>query len=323
MLKSKLASVPATLHGERFDIAAAQLFSEISRKKIKQIIDNGGAYLNKKRIQIAKIPVKQNDKIEIFWDEAAPEKTEHHVHNKKSSLNTTLSMENVLFEHRDFFVINKPAGMASQSTLTSSKDTLFHFLNQLNPQKFVLSQMFLVHRLDKDTSGVMLIARNKKSQVLFEDLFREKEIKKEYDAFVFHVPSQPSGKIDFPIIKDHSKPNAYVALSKGKTHNKNAKEALTQYEVVKNFKGEVSWIKCLPKTGRTHQIRVHLAALGCPILGDKTYSQNIVGHRFGQLALRQMLHASQVEFEFGGEKFHFEAPFPEDFVRVKKNLEEF
>ena len=323
MLKSKSALVPSNLNGERFDTAAAQLFTEISRKKIKLIIDSGGAYLNKRRIQIAKYAVKSNDKIEIFWEESTPIQTENTVHNKKTSFHSQLTQEHVLYENENFFIVNKPAGMASQATLTSSTDTFFHFLSQFNPQKFELNKMYLVHRLDKDTSGLMIIARNKNAQKKFEDLFREKKVHKTYEALCFHVPQKKSGSILFPLAKDNSKPNCYIALRESKSKIKNAKEAHTDYKVLNNFKGEASLIQCSPKTGRTHQIRVHLAAIGSPILGDKTYSQNIYGHRFGQIALRQMLHASQVEFEFDGKKYEFTAPFPNDFITTKKTLEEF
>ena len=188
--------------------------------------------------------------------------------------------------------------------------------------------MFMVHRLDKDTSGIMVIARNKIVQKKFEDLFREKKIAKTYDALCFNIPQKPAGLISFPIAKDNSKPNSYFAIMsspRGSTtgsRNKDAKEAQTEYKLIQNFKNEASHIQCHPKTGRTHQIRVHLGAIGCPILGDKTYSQNIYGHRFAQVALRQMLHASSIEFEFDNKKFQFSVPFPEDFTEALKKLEE-
>ncbi|MES2615376.1 MAG: RNA pseudouridine synthase, partial [Bdellovibrionota bacterium] len=224
----------------------------------------------------------------------------------------------LFFENENFFVINKPAGIASQATLTSSTDTIFHMLVALNSQKFRLSDMFMVHRLDKETSGIMLIARNKDAQKKFEDMFRDKKILKTYDALCFYSPQKNAGMITFPIAKDKSRQNCYYAQINSKT--KDAKEAHTEYKVLHNYKSEASYIQCYPKTGRTHQIRVHLAAIGCPILGDKTYSQNIYGHRFTQIALRHMLHASKIQFEFEGKNYNFSAPFPEDFTQVLKNL---
>lgn len=321
MLKSKSATIPKNLHSERFDLAAAQLFPDISRKKIKQIIDAGGAYVNKKRIQIAKYAVKQGDKIEIFWDEVKASLNENIVIHKKTPLPTFVTEKNIIFANEQFFIINKPPGIASQATLTSSKDTLFHMLATLDPKKFKLDEMFMVHRLDKDTSGLMIIARNKTIQKKFEDLFREKKVAKTYEALCFNTPQKQTGLISFPIAKDNSKPNCYFAVMNLKSKLKDAKEAQTEYKVIHNYKNEASYIQCYPRTGRTHQIRVHLAALGCPILGDKTYAQNIYGHRYAQVALRQMLHALTIEFQFSGENYKFTAPLPDDFINTVKELE--
>jgi len=321
MLNKKSALVPKNLDGERFDLAAVSLFPEISRKKIKLIVDSGGAYINKKRIQIAKYAVKQNDKIELFWDEIKQPSNENIVANKKTAFQSFVTDKNIIFENEQFFIINKPAGIASQATLTSSTDTIFHMLAKLNPQKFKLAEMFMVHRLDKDTSGILIVARNKVVQKKFEDLFREKKVTKTYNALCFQVPQKPTGLISFPIAKDNSKPNCYFAITNAKAKLRDAKEAQTEYKCLQNFKNEASHVVCNPKTGRTHQIRVHLAAIGCPILGDKTYSQNIYGHRFAQIAMRHMLHATSIEFEFENKKFQFTTAFPEDFAAVLKLLE--
>lgn len=322
MLKSLSALIPKHLHGERFDLAAVQLFPDISRKKIKLILDSGGAYVNKKRIQMAKYAVQQNDKIEIFWEEANTSSCENKIMNKKTSFQSFITDKNLIFENESFFIINKPAGIASQATLTSSTDTIFHMLSTLDAKKFNLAHMFMVHRLDKDTSGIMIIARNKNIQKKFEDLFREKKIIKTYDALCFYSPKKPSGNISFPIAKDNSRKNCYFAVTNINARMKDAKEAQTEYLCLKNYKNEASHIQCLPKTGRTHQIRVHMAAIGCPILGDKTYSQNIYGHRFTQLALRQMLHASTILFEIENKKYEFSVPFPDDFKHALKILED-
>ena len=321
MLKSLSAVISKNLDGERFDLAAVQLFPDVSRKKIKLILDSGGAYINKKRIQIAKYAVKQNDKIEIFWEEKlnthSDEKT---ISNKKTSFQSAITIKNLIFENEQFFIINKPAGIASQATLTSSTDTIFHMLAALDSKKFNLSQMFMVHRLDKETSGIMIIARNKNIQKKFEDLFREKKIEKTYDALCFYAPKKPSDLISFPIAKDNAKPNCYFAVTNAKSKIKDAKEAQTEYKLIQNYKNEACFIQCFPKTGRTHQIRVHLAAIGCPILGDKTCSQNIYGHRFAQTALRHMLHASHIKFQLEGKNYSYSAGLPEDFLQVKQEL---
>lgn len=325
MLKSKSAKITGQYNGERFDIAAAALFEDLSRKKIKAIIDSGGAYINKKRIIVAKTSVKSGDKIEIFWEEKQSDNKNTGACDQyllKNTIGTFLDKKTLIFENDDFFIINKPAGIASQATLSSSKDNILHVLSNYDPNKFDINKMFLVHRLDKDTSGLMIISKNKEVQNKFEDLFRDKKIKKSYDALCFYVPKKLEGEILFPIAKDNSRKNCYFAVTNPNSKTRDAKSAETSYLVRKTYKnGEASLITCMPKTGRTHQIRVHLSAIGCPLLGDKTYSQNIYGHRYSQIALRHMLHASNLSFEMNGENFEFIAPLPEDFQRIIKILE--
>lgn len=324
-MKSKSTKISEQYHGERFDVVATALFEDLSRKKIKSIIDSGGAYINKKRIIVAKTLVKAGDRIEVFWEEkkdsggSVETSNQYHL---KNTIGTFLDKETLIFENADFFIINKPAGIASQATLSSSKDTILHALSNYDPNKFDIKKMFLVHRLDKDTSGLMIISKNKMIQNKFEELFREKKIKKSYEALCFYVPKKMEGEILFPIAKDNSRKNCYFAVTNPNSRVRDAKSAETNYSVKKTYKNSaVSIITCLPKTGRTHQIRVHLSAIGCPLLGDKTYSQNIYGHRFSQAALRHMLHASNLSFEMNGENFEFAAPLPEDFQRIIKILE--
>jgi 23S rRNA pseudouridine1911/1915/1917 synthase len=326
MLKSMSAKITAEYNGERFDVAAAALFEELSRKKIKSIIDAGGAYINKKRVQMAKSVVKNGDKIEVFWEEnqiSSEKKKEHNQYSLKNTIGTFIDNNTLVFENEEFFIINKPAGIASQATLSSSKDTILHALANFDSSKFDIQNMFLVHRLDKDTSGLMIIAKNQSAQKKFEDLFRDKKIQKTYDALCFYTPKKLEGEINFPIAKDNSRKNCYFAITNPNSKNKDAKSSETNYIVKKSYKNcDVSLISCLPKTGRTHQIRVHLSAIGCPLLGDKTYSQNIYGHKYAQIALRHMLHASNLSFELNNEKFEFHSSLPEDFQRIIKIFED-
>lgn len=321
MLKSTSAKISEKFDGQRFDVAATALFEELSRKKIKAIIDSGGAYINKKRVNIAKITVKVGDKIELFWEDKNAKNEKDNDNNEfESRVNNNKNM--LVFENENFFIINKPAGVASQATLTSSKNHILQMLSDNDSKKFNLNSMFLVHRLDKDTSGLMIIAKNKIMQNKFEDLFRNKKIQKTYDALCFYTPKKLEGVISFSIAKDKSRKNCYLAVINPNSRIQDAKYAETSYSVQKIYNnGEISHIICFPKTGRTHQIRVHLSAIGCPILGDKTYSQNIYGNRFTQVALRQMLHARSLNFELNGEKFDFSISLPDDFQRVLKNFE--
>lgn len=328
MIQKKQAVVPPDQDGQRFDLVAAVLFSELSRKKIKSIIDAGGAYLNKKRILIAKYVVKSGDRLEIFWEEkAAPVGAENENAPRQKFVKAfaakNLSSDDILFENENFLVINKPAGIASQATLISSTDTIVHAVQALNPEKYPLAHLFMVHRLDKDTSGLLLLARNVKWQKYLEELFRGREVEKTYEALCLHIPKVPKGDIAFPIAKNSSRENTYYAVLRPGAKGGQVKPALTHYRVERAFeKADCAHVVCYPKTGRTHQIRVHLQALGCPIMGDKTYAQNVVGHGQGQSALRQMLHARKICFKGpDGTLFEFEAPLPSDFLECLQGLD--
>lgn len=132
MVSQIKAQVPSSLNGARFDVAAAALFEGFSRKKIKTIIDRGGAYLNKKRITLAKKEVRSGDTIELFWDEARPLSTR--------PLNAIPVQ--IISDQEDFVVINKPAGLPSQATLTTSEDTVIHALHNQYPDLFSVDKLF-------------------------------------------------------------------------------------------------------------------------------------------------------------------------------------
>jgi RluA family pseudouridine synthase len=316
MLSQIKAQVPPALNGMRFDIVAAQVFEGFSRKKIKMIIDRGGAYVNKKRILVAKKTVSSGDIIELFWDESRP----------LSSRSTKHLPVTLLDNREDFVVVNKPAGLPSQATLTTSDDTVIHALKQQYPDLFGSADLQLVHRLDKDTSGVMLVAKSKSAQARLEKLFQERKMSKTYYALCYGSPKSTQGVLDWAIRKDSSRPNTYVAVMSGAARRGRAglgeKSARTRFLVVNTFQGaRACLIECQPETGRTHQIRVHLQALGVPLLGDKTYSTNVVGHPLAQLAGRHMLHAARIGWTGAdGEEFAFEAPFPDDFSDCLNHL---
>lgn len=301
MLQSKKAFVQKRANLKRFDLACILLFPGISRKKIKAIIDTGGAFLNKKRIKIAKYIVKNGDVIELYWDD-------------KQKKKIPLKKEDIIFENEDFLVINKPAGVPVQGTLESDRHTILYALQALDEKKYPPSKLFLVHRLDKETSGLMILAKKTEVQKEFEGMFREHKIQKTYKAFCYFTPKDKAGLIQYPIAKDVSRKNTYFAVTTSKKYP-NQKPAETRYVVKKTYPHGVALVLCTPTTGRTHQIRVHLAAIGCPIVGDKTYAQNIYGHPYSRTVLRHLLHASRLEFCFHSKKYEFESDFESEDVK--------
>jgi len=225
----------------------------------------------------------------------------------------------LIFENNDFLVVNKPAGLMVHGAKVNparridearaAEPTLVDWLIARYPGVRTVGdeptlRPGIVHRLDKATSGVMVIAKTQTSFEYLKKLFQEHRMEKTYFALVFGIPPKDHGVIDAPIgIKNGS-------LKRSVHATKMAKPAVTEYSVVKKF-DLFSLLKVNPKTGRTHQIRVHLASIGHPIVGDPMYGKKMLP----AFAHRLMLHAGAIAFsDDKGNRFVFEAPFPPDFV---------
>lgn len=171
----------------------------------------------------------------------------------------------------------------------------------------------IVHRLDKDTSGVMLVARNQKAFEALKELFKSRRVEKTYLALVVGLPNKKSGVIDAPIGRSIRAP---VKRSAGASA-RGARQAVTNYRLLEKL-GTYSLLEVKPKTGRMHQIRVHLASIGCPVAGDQMYG----GRKTLVAGLdRQFLHASRLEFSYPeGHRLRFESPLPEDLKTVLNTL---
>lgn len=170
----------------------------------------------------------------------------------------------------------------------------------------------IVHRLDKDTSGIMAIALNQETFNYLKKLFQSRQIKKTYLALVWGVVPQKSGTINKPLgIKSGS-------VKRSVTARKMVKEAVTDYKVIKRF-DDFTMLEVTPRTGRTHQIRVHLASIGHPIVGDKLYGRKIIPKNL----TRQFLHAEAIEFTLpNGQRFKAAADLPQDLADFIKSLPE-
>lgn len=222
----------------------------------------------------------------------------------------------VIYEDKHFLVINKPAGLqvhpaklaAGRSAVRDAAPTLVDWLLARYPEIRNVgdepsTRPGIVHRLDKETSGVMLIARDQKGFEYLKELFKKREIGKTYLAMVKGVPKKEEGTIDAPI-----------GLRNGTTKRtirggRMAKEAVTEYKVVKALPDSRALLEVHPKTGRTHQIRVHLASIGHPIVGDTMYGGK--ARTAGAEAGRMMLHALSIEFTApDGKRMRFEAESP-------------
>jgi 23S rRNA pseudouridine1911/1915/1917 synthase len=208
----------------------------------------------------------------------------------------------IIFENKDVLVINKPANLI---TISSSKTayTLTNWLKETFGK--VASNYEVAHRLDKDTSGVLIIAKNNKVKDLLQNQFKNRTTVKEYLALVEGCPKQEQMVIDLPIKRSKLQRDRFVI-------DKSGRSAKTEYEVIA-CKGGYSFLKVHPATGRTHQIRVHLKASGHPIVGDILYGSS------SKLINRQCLHAYKLTINLPGNvKKTFTAPVAQDILNVLK-----
>ena len=245
---------------------------ELSRSKIQKLIKEDLVTVNGKNVN-GSYQVKLNDEIEVNDDLDYEMKVEPE--------NIPLD---IVYEDDDLLVINKASGMvvhpaAGHYTGTLVNALLYHF----NIESKDKIRPGIVHRLDKDTSGVMLVAKNEWTHERLSDMISKKEVKRHYLAIVNGLIKHDTGTIDAPIGRD---PNNRQQMT---VTDVNAKDAITHFRVLKQYK-ENTLLECILETGRTHQIRVHLAYIGYPVNNDPTYGKKKATD-FGQ-----MLHSKYIEF---------------------------
>jgi RluA family pseudouridine synthase len=251
----------------------------------------------------------------------------------------------ILYEDDHILAINKPAGIMVHSDGRFEGKTLADWILETRPtmkdvgEPIVLNQEAeiksedsddssqsstqntsiprpgIVHRIDRDTSGALLLAKNQEAFLSLKHQFKEREIRKEYHCFVYGSLTKDFGTIDIPIGRSRSDFRKWSADPRARGE---LRDASTYYEVIKKGK-EATFIKALPKTGRTHQIRVHFKAIHHPIVSDALYARNqphILGFE------RVALHAFSIEWKgLDGELHHIEAPYPADFVEAIRLFE--
>jgi 23S rRNA pseudouridine1911/1915/1917 synthase len=221
----------------------------------------------------------------------------------------------IVFENKDLIVVNKPAGMVVHPSAGHHSGTLVHAV--LAHTKDIegvggVQRPGVVHRLDKDTSGLILLAKNDAAHQWLQDQFSSRQVEKTYLALVDGAPATPRGRVEAAIGRDpvDRKRMAVVTPKKGRL-------AVSEYATVCEYVN-YALLEVHPITGRTHQIRLHLAFLGCPVVGDTLY-----GRRNASLNIkRQFLHAAQLKIRIPGEAdlTEFEAPLPEDLSEILNTL---
>jgi RluA family pseudouridine synthase len=235
----------------------------------------------------------------------------------------------ILFEGEGVIAVHKPAGVLVHVFAHQKNEkgpTVVQWALKKFPEikKVGDDTQFrpgIVHRLDRETSGVLLLARTQKAFAYLKSLFQKQEIQKTYYAIVQGVPKEKKGVIDYPIgiKRGTTKRTIHPSAHGAQKELKRAKEAITEYEVVRTFQkdGEkFSLVKVCPKTGRTHQIRIHLNAMHTPVVGDKLYG----GKTNSLRAERHLLHCASLQFRLpSGKELAVESPLPEEFGNFDKN----
>ena len=292
--------------GLRLDLAISNEYDQYSRSLIQKWIKKEKILLNGK-ITKAKEILNINDKITIFPEE-----------NINPDIIIPENIEiNVNYEDDDILVINKNSGIVVHPAESVKKGTIANGLVFKYPELVNLPRSGLIHRLDKDTSGLLIIAKNLKSFTFLTKILQERKIFKQYIAFV-HGRVMKNDTISKPISRHRTN-------RKKMSVNIDGKEAITEYEVIKNFNSYTK-LKINLITGRTHQIRVHMSYLGYPVVGDQTYgiNSNKIGDQDSIIKNfpRQALHAHKIKFNhpITGEYITLESELPEDILSLEKEI---
>ena len=289
---------------ERLDKYISKQKIELSRVMIQKLIDENQILVNNKS-QKASYKVQTGDEITLNIPEA-----------KETDLKIQDIPLDVIYEDNDILVINKPKGMVVHPAVGNPDGTLVNAVmahckgnlsgigGELRPG--------IVHRLDKDTSGLIIVAKNDKAHINLSEQIQDRKVKKVYLALVRGIIHENEATINMPIARSTKDRKKMAVDKKGKV-------AITHFKVLERFK-KYTYLEVTIETGRTHQIRVHMAEIGHPVIGDYTYSNgknefNVQG---------QMLHASSLDFKhpITGQQIHCEAPLPDYFKKILNKLKQ-
>ncbi len=285
---------------QRLDKFLVSCLPELSRSRIQNLIRNGNVTLDGLAPHKTGQMLERRTNIQVVIPPPSP-----------SELIPEDIPLDIVFENEDLLVINKPAGMVVHPATGHPTGTLVQAALAYAPEMEGVGGVQrpgVVHRLDKNTSGLILLAKNDRSHRWLQDQFRTHKVQKTYIALVDGKPPTPSGRIETPIGRDTKirQKMAIVTVQKGR-------QAITEYRTLEIFP-QHTLLEIHPITGRTHQIRLHLAFLDCPIAGDTAY-----GKRDSSIPIeRQFLHAARLSIQLPGEEepHTFEAPLPRDLTEI-------
>jgi 23S rRNA pseudouridine1911/1915/1917 synthase len=285
----------ADISGIRLDKFVGDKCPGLSRTHARELIDNGFITVRGNSVKPS-LKLNAGDKISVIIPAEQP---------------ATIAAEKIplkiIYEDTDLLVVDKPAGMAVHPAPGSPEHTLVNAILSYLPSLAEDAESLrpgIVHRLDKDTSGLILVAKNRVAQAALSDQFKSRSVSKYYLTLVNGKLTPEKGIIEAAIGRDpHNRQKMAVT--------EDGREARTEYRVIRYY-GNYTLLEIKPETGRTHQIRVHLAAIGFPVMGDATY-----GFKSPHLS-RQFLHAHRIRFKLPatGEYVEFESPLPPDLEKA-------
>lgn len=272
---------------------------DLSRSKIQKLIDNKKVIVNNKPVS-ANYKIKMGDLIEVNDD------LNYEINIEKENIPL-----DIVYEDDDLLIVNKESGMVTHPAPGHYTKTLVNALLY----KFDISSTTdirpgIVHRLDKDTSGLMVVAKNEKTHEKLSEMIKNKEVKRHYIALVEGVIQHETGTIDAPIGRDQ------YDRQKMAVTDINGKDSITHFKVLKRYKNK-TLVECILETGRTHQIRVHMKYINHPVVNDPIYNKK-KSDDFGQ-----MLHSKSIEFihPITKKEIYFEVEPPKEFMEKLKQLE--
>ncbi len=290
--------------GLRADKLIAEMLEDITRSAVQRIIDGGGVAINGNAVN-KNYKCRLNDNVEVIIPDAKPLQAEAQ----------NIPIE-IIYEDNDLLVVNKPKGMVVHPANGNPDGTLvnallYHCGESLSGINGVI-RPGIVHRIDKDTSGLLIVAKNDISHIGLAEQIKEHSFSRAYEAVVYGNVKNDSGTVNAPIGRN---PNDRKKMA---VTYKNSKPATTHYEVIKRY-GSFTHIRCILETGRTHQIRVHMSSIGHPVAGDEVYGPKKV---IKELA-GQCLHAKHIGFTHPVTKqwLEFESPLPDYFTEFLTKLE--
>ena len=279
----------------RLDNFLKEKFPDFSRGYFQRLIKNGFVKINEKQSESGH-KLHCGDSIEIDFAD-----------KEQKILPSQIPLK-IIFEDKDIIVINKQPNLVVHPAGYHQTDTLVNGLLYYCSGKYF---PFLVHRLDKDTSGVIIVAKNEKSKEFLSRQFQNRNVEKKYLTIVDGIIKEDDGIIETPLGRSREFRKKIVVGAASKKMSK------TFFKVIERFKN-ATYLEVKPYTGRTHQIRVHLAYIGHPVIGDAEYGKVAAGGKSSEIAKRQLLHASNIKFihPTSKKKVEFSAPLPEDFKSV-------